>query len=90
MSDEAFTDIANAVMRLRHAFMRHGLKPPVAIELGAHQDGDHLRYILPRDLVMAQPRMDRDDPEWCFDFQGLEFRYPAKWRYTQRGGKEVI
>jgi hypothetical protein len=90
MNDDAFRDIANAVMRLRHAFLRHGFEPPSAIELGSHENGDRLRYALPRDLVVAQPRMDKDDPEWCFDFQGVEFRYPAHWRSTKRGGREAV
>jgi hypothetical protein len=90
LSDEVFTDIANAMMRLRHAFMRHNLNPPKSLELGSHDDGARLLSSLPKSLYVAQPRMDKSDPEWCLDLVGIEVRFPAHWRAKRRGGMDAV
>ena len=80
-SEEAFNDIANAVMRLRAAFIQHGFKPPKSLEMESHQDGDLMRHILPRDMIAAHPTQslrDENDTDIMFNILGIEFRYPAK------------
>lgn len=84
-ADEAFTDIMNALMRLRIAFLKHNMAAPVSIELGSIRDGDKFRYMMQRDQVMFQPRMGEThaDAEWVCNIQGVEVRLPAQWRIDQ-------
>lgn len=87
MERDAFTDIANAFMQLRVAFIRNGLEPPAAIELGSVKDGDYFRYAIGKEMIIAQPRMgvDRDNPEWVCNIVGVEVRMPAAWRREAKG-----
>lgn len=85
LSEQAFQDIASALHRLRAAFVRYGMKPPISVELGSHDDGYRLRSYMPRDLVSAQPRMtDKPDPEWVCNIIGVELRWPGRWRAYMR------
>jgi hypothetical protein len=92
MSDEAFTDIANAVLRLRHAFLKHNLNPPASLELASHDDAAKLRDMLPREMVMATPSMGNDParPDIVFPVCGVEMRYPAEFRARERGGFDIV
>lgn len=92
ISDEAaFTEIANTIMRLRHAFIRAGFQPPLAIELASFDDGYRMRHILPRDMILAFPKEgrdpDKDDVMFCL--QGVEFRYPAHYRHPRKGTETI-
>lgn len=82
MSEEAFDDIANAIHGLRRAFMKHGLKPPVSLELGDAKDGDFFRYIIGKDMIAPRPFMGNENkgPEWVCDLLRIEVRMPAAWR----------
>lgn len=91
--DETFNDIAKAVHQLRRAFLKNGLTPPSSIELGAHEDGDRLRYSMPRDLMIPMVARDLDDKESAhivFQLVGIEFRYPAKKRQVSRTKAEWL
>lgn len=89
--DEAFTDIANAIGRLRIAFLKHNLTPPKSIELGDHDAGDRFRHAVGTNMVLTQPRLEgRDDPELVCHFMGIEIRYPGHWRALRGGGRELI
>jgi hypothetical protein len=92
MGDDAFTDLANAVLRLRGAFLKHGLTPPKAIELGSFEDGARLRATVDNNLVHFDPGMGRSDsnPDMVGNLCGVEIRYPAKFRARERGGFDVI
>lgn len=88
MSDSAqFDDIMDAIWRLRTAFIKHGMEPPISIELGHVKDSDCFRYALPKDMARAQPRMgvESDNPEWVCNIMGVEVRMPAQWRGTKAG-----
>jgi hypothetical protein len=84
-------EICNAILRLRAAFKCAGMDAPVLIELGKHEDGDRLRYVMPRDMLLAQPQItDKPDPEWVCNIVGMEVRYPGRWRARQRGGRDFV
>lgn len=91
MESTAFDEIADAIWRLRAAFIKNGMKPPVSIELGTAQDGYVFNHLMPRDMVLSQPRMgvERDDPEWVCNIMGVEVRRPAEWRCV-RGGTKIL
>lgn len=78
-------------MRLRIAFLKHGMQPPISIELGHVKDGDWFRYSLPKDMALATPRMgvDSDSPEWVCNIMGVEVRMPAQWRGTKAGRRAL-
>lgn len=86
---EPFDEIANAIHRLRIAFKKLGLEPPVAIELSSIRDGDKFRHLMTRDMILAQPRMgvEQNDPEWVCHIVGIEVRMPAAWRQELKGGR---
>lgn len=91
-SEDAFNEIATAIMRLRATFIKHGFKPPKSLEMDSHQDGDRMRYILPRDMIAAYPAQslrDENDIDIMFNILGIEFRYPAKFR-RERGSTRII
>lgn len=91
MSDDAFHDIANAIAGLRRAFLKHHLNPPTCVELKSAEDGDRLRYSIPRDMLMAQPAeslRNPRDPDIVMHLVGMEIRYPARIRSKQGGGFE--
>ena len=91
MTDQdTFHEIADAVHRLRRAFIRAGMKAPVSIELGSHEDKHRFLYVMPRDLVLAQPRFDKPHPEWVANIMGMEVRMPAQWRITGKGGRGLV
>lgn len=93
MSDQqAFDEIADAINRLRRAFLRNGMKAPVSIELGDKRDKDAFVYLMPRDLVMTQVRTWHDpaNPELVANIFGVEVRMPAQWRLKRDGGKEAL
>lgn len=82
-----FDDVMEAIWRLRTAFIKHGMNPPISIELGHVKDGDWFRWSAPTDLMLAQMRMgvDKDNPEWVCSIMGVEVRMPAQWRRTKDG-----
>lgn len=87
ISDEvAFRELANALTRLRGAFIKAGFEPPKAIELASHEDGFRLRHILPREMIYATTQQGRlkDSDDVVMNIVGVELRYPAKHR---RDGK---
>lgn len=88
---EPFDDIMNAIARLRVAFLKHGMEAPKSIELGGHKDESWFRYMMPRDMVMFQPRMGdtKADAEWVCNIQGVEVRLPAQWRASRDGGSRL-
>lgn len=90
--EDAFDDIMRAVFNLRMAFLKHGMEPPVSIELGSQRDSDTLRHSMPRDLILAQPRMGetRADAEWVCNIQGVELRMPAQWRLERDGKSRLV
>lgn len=90
-SREAFEDIANALMHLRAAFIKHHMKAPKCIELATRKDGDILRYMLPMDMIYTQPEIGRrDDPDIVMNIVGFEVRYPAQFRARERGGFDIV
>jgi hypothetical protein len=91
MTEKTFDDIANALMRLRAAFKRHGLECPVALELKTRRDGDHLRHMVGRDMTYSQPQMGRgQNPDIVINLVGFEIRYPAEFRARERGGFDIL
>jgi len=91
MAGEPFDDILDAISRLRAAFLKHGMQPPISIELGHMKDGDWFRWAMPKDMVMFQPRMgvESDNPEWVCNIMGVEVRLPAQWR-GEKHGRRVL
>jgi hypothetical protein len=85
--EQQFDDIMEAIARLRIAFIRHGMQPPISIELGHVKDADWFRWSMPNNMVMFNPRMgvEKDTPEWVCNIQGVEVRMPAVWRATTTG-----
>lgn len=90
--DEAFADIMDAIAKLRIAFLKHNLSAPISIEMGSLKDGDALRYMMPKDMFLAQPRMGdaTQGAEWVANIQGVELRMPGRWRRDQRGINHFI
>jgi hypothetical protein len=91
MEKSGFDDITKAIWQLRAAFLKNGLQPPVSLELGTPEDGYKFMHLMPRDLVMSQPRMglDEDRPQWVCNLMGVEVLRPAEWR-SERGGKRLL
>lgn len=92
-NEQAFTEIANAILRLRSAFMQAGFEPPKSIELASHEDGYRMRHILPSSMIMATPAAnlrDENDTDVLFPICGVEVRYPAKFRKLARGRTETL
>lgn len=90
ISEEAFQDIAGAIGRLRHAFLKHNMQPPKSIELGSIDDGYAFRHYMPKNMVMIEPRQSGDDPEWVCNIMGMEVRFPGQWRSRERGGRDFV
>ena len=93
MSDQkAFDEIADAVHRLRRAFLQHGMEAPVSIELGSIRDKNRFLGLMPTDLIRAQARTWHDParPELVANMLGMEIRMPAQWRRLENGGKVVL
>lgn len=91
--EDAFTEIANAILHLRIAFQRCGFQAPKSIELASHDDGFRMRHILPREMIMATPAQglrNEDDTDVLFPVCGVELRYPAQFRRLQRGRTETL
>lgn len=89
MAETFFDDFADAVHRLRRAFLRHGLTPPTAIELGDMEAGKRLQLALPEEMVRAGyglNQRDKPDPDVIIHFMGVEIRYPAELR-ARPGGR---
>jgi hypothetical protein len=86
-ADAAFSDIMNAIAKLRIAFLKHHMDAPISIELGSIRDGDAMRYLMPKDMFMATMRMGEtpQDAEWVANIQGIEIRMPAQWRRGHDG-----
>lgn len=91
-SERAFNDILDALYRLRAAFLKNGMKPPISLELGSLPDSDRFRWLMPHDLVMAQPRMgeSKADAEWVCNIMGIEVRMPAQWRRDLKGRNHLV
>ena len=92
-SDKAFNDIANAIFRLRVAFMRNGLNPPKSIELGDFEDSDKFRrlMLMQSDMVLMQARQPPEgNPEWICNIAGVEIRMLGRWRMQERGGRDFV
>lgn len=87
--DEAFSDIMDAIARLRIAFLKHGMSAPVSIELGNVRDKNAMMYCLPREMVAFDMRMG-GDPEWVCNIQGVEVRMPGEWRMDAGGRKHFV
>ena len=90
MDDKAFDEIMRAFHNLRAAFLRAHLSAPKSIELGDFRDGDVFRYYMPKDMFLAQPRMNENDPEWVVNIQGIELRMPARWRQETLKSRRLI
>lgn len=87
--DDFFSDLANAIGKLRAAFLRHGLEPPTAIELGDHESGKRFQLSLPQDMIrtsFALNQRGEGNPDVIGHFMGIEIRYPAKLRGRKHGG----
>ena len=85
-NEEAFSEIANALMRLRIAFIKAGFKPPKEVHLADHKDGYKLRHILPPEMIYATVDLgDNDIDEVKFNICGIDLRYPARYRRTKNG-----
>lgn len=80
---QPFDDIMEAIFNLRTAFIKHSMNPPISIELGHVRDATRLRYMLPSEMAMVQPRMGetKDDAEWVCNIMGVEVRMPGEWRW---------
>ena len=89
--DEAFSDIFNALMRLRAAFQRHNMEPPKAIELATIEDGARFRHSISKDMVMLQPMMGNNParPDLVCNVCGIEVRFPARFRAREGGGFDI-
>lgn len=86
--NEFFDDFANAVHKLRSAFLKHGLEPPTAIELGSIESGRRLQLSLPENMIAAGyglNQRDKPDPDVIIPFMGVEIRYPAELRKRPGG-----
>ncbi len=87
---DAISDIANAIMRLRAAFMKHHMNPPTMIVLADVSDADRLRA-----LPIHHMDMRFTDPEpveavelpvqMKVELCGMQIRYPAR-KLAERGG----
>ena len=78
--DDAFTDIANAIMRLRAAFAKHHMNPPKSIELASNKDGTKFRHMISSSLLAPMARFDPDKPanaEIAISLCGVDICYPA-------------
>lgn len=81
------TDLFDAILRLHHAFLASGLKPPAAIELATWEDGMRL-------LAQVRPRYNDRFRRTLYgsraeegaitevDVSGITVRWPAK-RWTR-------
>lgn len=81
------TDIFDAILRLHHAFLASGLKPPAAIELATWEDGMRL-------MAQVRPRYNDRFRRTLYgsradegaitevDVSGIRVRWPAK-RWTR-------
>ena len=81
--EKAFTEIANAILHLRHTFLLCGFQVPVSIELASHEDGYRMRHIMPHDMILASASAnlrDENETDVIFSICGIELRYPAKYR----------
>ena len=89
-TEAAFSDIMDAIARLRIAFIKHGMSAPVSIELGNVRDKNALMYcILPRDMVLVDMRMGEIAEHVC-NIQGIEVRMPGEWRADRGGRKHFV
>lgn len=86
---DAFTDIANAILRLSMTFKRHGLSAPASIELGNRDDIAKIKSMTSRDCFMAQPTFARDKPEVAASLAGIDLIAPAQFRARKGGGFDV-
>jgi hypothetical protein len=90
---DAFTDIADAVLRLRHALEKHHLNAPAAIDLYAPEDGQRLIAALrSTDLHLQYGQMH---PETGLavnqaEIAGVIFRWPATKRARHGGGFDWV
>jgi hypothetical protein len=79
--DEAFYDIADAILALRLAFQRHRLTPPTRLELGAPGDMRELRASIPSDMVVDTVVVGtRDNPVSTLNICGMEIIAPTQMR----------
>ena len=91
--EDDFSTIAEAIVRLRHAFLRAGFSAPKSIELGTYEDGTRFRSLAPSDMMQFNPdAMAKGiaQPEWVGNFYGVEVRMPAQWRADIKGKRHAI
>lgn len=84
-----FDDLANAIYRLRVVFLKHGLEPPKAIELGSIEAGQKFQLAIPKDMIastFAINQREKPEPDVLIAFMGVEIRYPAQLRGRSGGG----
>lgn len=87
--EEIFTDIAEAIYRLRRAFKKHHLEAPVAIELGSHEDMMRLRDCVPAEYLNVGPML-LERPSLVANIAGVDIVAPAQFRARKRGGFDVV
>jgi hypothetical protein len=79
--DQAFYDIADAILALRRAFQLHQLTPPARLELGTPEDMRKLRASIPKDMVDSTIVVGtRDDPVATMNICGMEIIAPTQMR----------
>jgi hypothetical protein len=87
--DDFFNELANAIHKLRTAFLKRGLEPPLSIELGSIEAGRRFQLSIPKDMIAASfgfSQRDKPDPDVIIPFMGVEIRYPAELR-NRPGGR---
>ncbi len=83
-------DLFEAVLQLRHAFLRAGLEPPRLIELASWEEGMKVlnlarsRYT-DRYRRSLYGRHGRDEPITDIEVSGVTLRWPAR-RWTRPAG----
>lgn len=79
--NQAFYDIADALLALRRAFMLHQLTPPTRLELALPEDMRRLRASIPRDMVADTIVVGtRDNPVASLNICGMEIIAPTEVR----------
>ena len=84
--EDAFTDIANAILALSITFRRHGMSSPKSIELAGRDDYNRLRHLSPSDLILCTPTVERGSAEMKVNIAGVDLMAPIQYRAQKKGG----
>jgi hypothetical protein len=67
-------NIADAVLRLRRAFVAAGMQSPVAIEIASRNDETALNHLMRPEIPFVEPYFQSDDPECVGKIVGMKVR----------------